>query len=110
MLKNNYFNLFLGVPDTDLAKIIGEVQKTGKKHPEIYKMLDQDIDKKALEKKRIRHLDKQYKNRETSFFNNELEEISATEYNPIILEIGCPRISHQKKYYCLFHSRAIGAQ
>ncbi len=93
MLKNNYFNLLLGVPDTDLAKIIGEVQKTGENHPEIYKMLDEDIDKEALEKKRIRHLNKQYKNRITSFLNSELEEILATEDNPMTLEIGCPRIS-----------------
>ena len=29
MLENNYFNLFLGVPDTDLAKLIESCQKTG---------------------------------------------------------------------------------
>ena len=75
---------------------MGEVQKTGENHPEIYKMLDQDIDKKALEKKRIRHLSKRYKNRVTSFFNNELEEMLAIKYNPLTLEIGCPRISAEE--------------
>jgi len=29
MLGNNYFNLLLGVPDTDFAKIIESTLKTG---------------------------------------------------------------------------------
>jgi len=96
MLENNYFNLFLGVPDTDLARIMEEVQITGKNHPEIYEILDQDIDKKALEKKHIRQLDKQYKNRETAFFNDEFEEIPPVENKPSTLETGRPRISAEE--------------
>ncbi len=96
MLENNYFNLFLGVPDTDFAKIIEEVNKTLEKHPEIRDKADFDLDKAALEKKRIRYLNKQYKNRNTLCFNNEMDKRSAIEYVPDKLETGCPRISSEE--------------
>ena len=101
MLENNYFNLFLGVPDTDLAKIIEEVQEAGKNHPEIYEKLDRDIDEKALEKKRIRYLNKQYKNRKASFLSDDLEAKSTMEHNPWILGVGCPRISSEEVFLFL---------
>ena len=57
MLENNYFNLFLGVPDTDFAKLIEGAVETGSIYSEIYKKIESDLDRKALLKKRERILD-----------------------------------------------------
>lgn len=93
MLKNNFYNLFLGVPDTVLAKNIEEVEKAALEHSEIYTRIDRDLDQKALEKKKVRHLDKQYKNIQTPFFNEGFQGQATISNNPDSLEIGCPRMS-----------------
>lgn len=96
MLKNDYCNLLLGVPNTDLAKIVEEVETAGEKHPEIYEKLNTDLDQKALEKKRIRYLNKQYRNKQTPFLNEDLKNESTVDYVPDSLETGCPRISAEE--------------
>ena len=48
MLKNNYFNLLLGVPDTNLAKLIENCQKTGEIHNKIYVKIETELEQKGL--------------------------------------------------------------
>ena len=96
MLKNYDYNLILWEPNTKLAKIKQEVLKTGKKHPEIYDRITNDLDRKALTKKQLRHLNREYKNKQVLFFNEEFEELAAIEYMPDKLETGCPRITPEE--------------
>ena len=67
MLENKYFNLFLGVPDTDFAKLIEGAVETGSIYSEIYKKIESDLDRKGLLKKRERILDRQYIEKQTGF-------------------------------------------
>jgi len=97
MLENNYFNLFLGVPDTDFAKIIDEAQKTGSIYDEIYERIEKCLDKKGLKKKKERVLDQKYIERQTDSLNDELEE-SNIECNPENLGIGRPRITAEEVF------------
>jgi hypothetical protein len=87
MLENNYFNLFLGVSDTDFAKIIEEVQNTGAIYPEIYERIEKYLDKKGLQKKKERILDQQYIERQTDSLSDEFEGPD-TVYSPKNLGIG----------------------
>ena len=97
MLENNYFNLFLGVPDTDFAKLIEEAQNTGAIYDSIYQQIEKDLDRKGLQKKKERVLDQKYIDRQTSSLSDELEE-SETEYNPKNLEVGRPRITSEEVF------------
>ena len=97
MLENNYFNLFLEVPDTDLAKIIEEAQNTGAIYDLIYQQIEKDLDRKGLQKKKERVLDQKYIDRQTGSLSDELEE-SEMEYNPKNLETGRPRITAEEVF------------
>lgn len=97
MLENNYFNLFLEVPDTDLAKIIEEAQNTGVIYDLIYQQIEKDLDRKGLQKKKERALDQKYIDRQTGNLSDELGD-SEPEYNPKNLKIGRPRITAEEVF------------
>ena len=74
MFENNYFNLLLGVPDTDFAKIIECSLKTGLIFDKIYERIDQCLDKKGLQKKQERFLDKKYLEKQTDLLSVDFKE------------------------------------
>ena len=51
MLENNYFNLLLGVPDTNFAKLIDSAIETGSIYSKIYERIEKELDKNGLQKK-----------------------------------------------------------
>ena len=96
MLENNYFNLLLGVPDTDFAKIIEESIKTGSIYNEIYERIEKDLDIKGLLKKYYRKLDREYIEKQTGVFSDEFEEAVNNSYTPDRLDIGRSRITAEE--------------
>jgi len=58
--------LFLGVPDTDVAKLIESCQKTGKIYNQIYEKIETELDQKGLQKKKVRIQDQKYIDMQTS--------------------------------------------
>ena len=43
MLENNYFNLLLGVPDTDFVKLTEEVIETGSIYTKITQRIEMNL-------------------------------------------------------------------
>ena len=97
MLENNYFNLFLEVPNTDLAKTIEEAQKTGAIYDSIYQQIETDLVEKGLQQKKERVFDQKYIYKQTGSLSDELEE-SEMEYNSKNLETGRPRITAEEVF------------
>ncbi len=97
MLENNYFNLFLGVPDTDLAKLIEGSQKTGRIYKDIYEKIDAELELKGLEKKKIRIQDQKYIDMQTGTLSDEFEDTDI-DYCPANLETGRPRITAEEVF------------
>ena len=93
MLENNYFNLLLGVPDTDFAKLIEGAIETGSIYDEIYHRIEKDHNIKGLCKKYDRKLDKDYIAKQTGVFSEDFEEAANNKYTPDKLDIGRPRIT-----------------
>jgi len=96
MLENNYFNLLLGVPDTDFAKLIDGAIETGSIYNEIYHRIEEDLDKKGLQKKKERRLNREYIERQTGVLNEEFAEPENIDYTPDKLDIGRPRITAEE--------------
>jgi len=71
MLENNYFNLLLGVPDTDFAKLIEESTETGVIYNEISQRIEIDLDINGLQKKQERKFDREYIEKQTVVFSIE---------------------------------------
>ena len=71
MLENNYFNLLLGVPDTDFAKLIEEATETGVIYNEISQRIEIDLDINGLQKKQERKFDREYIEKQTVVFSIE---------------------------------------
>jgi hypothetical protein len=92
MLENNYFNLFLGVPDTDFSKIIEGAIETDSIYNETYQRIEKELDKKGLQKKKERKLDREYIEKQTDILGEGYVEPD-TEYSPDKLEIGRPRMT-----------------
>jgi len=97
MLENNYFNLFLGVPDTDLAKLIESCQKKGEIYNKIYEKIETELDQKGLQKKKVRIHDQKYIDMQTCSLNGEFDNIG---YKP---QIGMSK--DMIKYCRLFKNR-----
>ena len=96
MLENNYFNLFLGVPDTDFAKLIEGAVETGSIYSEIYKKIESDLDRKALLKKRERILDRQYIEKQTGVLSADFDINNNSEFIPESLETGRTRMTSEE--------------
>ena len=96
MLENNYFNLLLGVPDTDFAKLIDGAIETGSIYNEIYHRIEEDFDKKGLQKKKERRLNREYIERQTGVLNEEFAEPENIDYTPDKLDLGRPRITAEE--------------
>ena len=92
MLENNYFNLLLGVPDTDFAKLIEGATETGSIYNEIYQRIEKDLDIKGLLKKQERKLDREYIDKQTGVLSEEFEESVNNNFTPDKLDIGRPRM------------------
>ena len=71
MLENNYFNLLLGVPDTDFAKLIEESTETGVIYNEISQRIEIDLDINGLLKKQERKFDIENRNLDEHFGKQE---------------------------------------
>ena len=97
MLENNYFNLLLGVPDTDFAKIIECSLKTGSIFDKIYERIKQCLDKKGLQKKQERFLDKKYFERQTELLRAEFKDFDVDQCSEY-LETGRPRITAEEVF------------
>ncbi len=97
MLENNYFNLLLGVPDTDFAKIIECSLKTGLIFNKIYERINQCLDKKGLQKKQERFLDKKYFENQTDFLSVEFEDYDIEQCSEY-LETGRPGITAEEVF------------
>jgi len=95
MLENNYFNLLLGVPDTDFAKLIEEAIETGSIYSEISQRIEKDLDTKGLLKKQYRKLDREYIEKQTRVLGEELQE-PVDNYLPDKLDNGRPRITAEE--------------
>ncbi|MCF7791559.1 MAG: hypothetical protein K9M56_06135 [Victivallales bacterium] len=67
MCENNFYKALFGIPDTNLAKLIKFSQERGSLYNEIYKRINADLDRKGLEKKKIRKQDKMYIASQTGF-------------------------------------------
>ena len=96
MLENNYFNLLLGVPDTDFAKLIEGAIETGLIYDEIYQRIDKELDIKGLRKKQDRKLDREYIEKQTEILSEEFAEPENNDYTPDKLDIGRPRITAEE--------------
>jgi len=97
MFENNYFNLLLGVPDTDFAKIIECSLKTGLIFDKIYERIDQCLDKKGLQKKQERFLDKKYLEKQTDLLSVDFKEYGIDQCSEY-LETGRPRITAEEVF------------
>ncbi len=96
MLENNYFNLLLGVPDTNFAKLIEGAIETGSIYDEINQRIEKDLDIKGLLKKQERKLDREYIEKQTGVLSEEFEEPVNNNYTPDKLDIGRPRITAEE--------------
>ena len=96
MLENNYFNLLLGVPDTDFAKLIEVAIETGSIYSEIIQRIEIDLDIKGLRKKHERKLDREYIENQTCVFGEEFEELTNNKDMPGKLDFGRPRITAEE--------------
>lgn len=98
MLENNFYKALFGVPDTNLAKLIKFSQETGSLYSEIYKRIDADLDRKGLEKKKIRIQDKMYLERQTGLLSDEFSDLDNSIPSVEKLGIGRPRISAKEVF------------
>lgn len=98
MFENNFYKALFGVPDTNLAKLIKFSQKTGSLYSEIYKRIDGDLDRKGLEKKKIRIQDKMYIAGQTGLLSEEFSGSDNIDRRVTELETGRPRISAKEVF------------
>lgn len=86
-------SLLLVLPDSEFAEYCIEAHKLVEREPEILKRIDEDLDRYAREKKRLRILDKQWEERNQPA----LPELGIIEeeidVNKLKLSIGHPRMS-----------------
>lgn len=103
MFETNFYKELFGEPDTNLSKLIKFTYETGSLYNEIYKRIDADLDRKGIEKKKIRKQDKMYLAMQTGLLSEEFSDLDHAA--PIVrdLEFGRPRISPEEifMFICL---------
>lgn len=98
MCEYNFYKTLFGVPDTKLAKLINFSQETGSLYSEIYKRINADLDRKGLEKKKIRIKDKRYIANQTGFLSEDLSCSEKIESRVTTLKTGRPRVSAEEVF------------
>ena len=98
MFENNFYKVLFGVPDTNLAKLIEYSLETGSLFREIYKRIDTDLDKKGLEKKKIRIQDKMYIAKQTGLLSEGFSSFDDIKCTVTELETGRTRISAKEVF------------
>lgn len=96
MFKNNFYKELFGEPNTKLSKLIKFSQETGSLYNEIYERIDRDLDRKGLEKKKIRNDDKKYIADQTGLLHKDFFISENIESTVLELKTGRPRITAEE--------------
>ncbi len=103
MCKTNFYKILFGIPDTNLAKLIKFSLETGRLYNEIYKRIESDLDRKGLEKKKIRIQDRMYIAKQTAILGEEFICTDNLEITVSELETGRPRITAAEVFIFICH-------
>lgn len=106
--KPMVYNLILPIPDTDFQDFLEEVKDLSNKHPEIIGSIEEDLDRNAREKKKLRLADKKFIEEMTLPLPNlKLEEVKLKAEN-LELKTGRPRMSGELTYLFLMIRGFLG--
>jgi len=86
-------HLILTAPDTEFGDFLSEVDQLTQREPEILDRIEQDLDKKAKNKKRDRLDDKQWVEAQHPTFPGLPREQEDLKSEELTLEKGCPRMA-----------------